>query len=78
MKKQRISNIEQGTAESRSGNKPGHGPRGARLAAKRVRNTDEPMEFTIMADNLPSPEVIAQRLKNVKVTEDQDQSKQAT
>lgn len=35
---------------------------------KRIKYTDEPMEFTIIPDFLPPPEELAKRLKKVKVT----------
>lgn len=35
---------------------------------KRIRYTDEPMEFTVIPDFLPPPEELRMRLKKVKVT----------
>ena len=39
---------------------------------KQIKYTDEPMEFTIIADHLPPPEELARRLKKVKVTVEVD------
>ncbi len=35
---------------------------------KRIKYTDEPMEFTIIKDFLPPPEVLRKSLKKVRVT----------
>lgn len=35
---------------------------------KQINYTDEPMEFTIIADDLPTPEELRRRLRKVKVT----------
>ena len=35
---------------------------------KRIKYTDEPMEFTIVPDFLPPPEELRLRLKKVKIT----------
>ena len=35
---------------------------------KRIRYTDEPMEFTIIEDTLPPPEELRRRMRKVKVT----------
>lgn len=35
---------------------------------KKIKYTDEPMEFKIVKDFLPSPEALALRSENVKVT----------
>jgi hypothetical protein len=39
---------------------------------KRIKYTDEPMEFTIIPDFLPPPEELRKRLKKVKVTVEVD------
>jgi len=38
----------------------------------RIKYTDEPMEFTIIADDLPSPEELRRRLRKVRVTVEVD------
>ena len=35
---------------------------------KRIRYTDEPMEFTVVEDFLPSPDELRLRMRKVKVT----------
>jgi len=35
---------------------------------KRIRYTDEPMEFTIIPDFLPPPEQLVKRMRKMKVT----------
>ena len=35
---------------------------------KRIKYTDEPMEFTVVPDFLPPPEELRLRLKKVKIT----------
>lgn len=39
---------------------------------KRIKYTDEPMEFTVIPDFLPPPEELRERLKKVKVTVEVD------
>ena len=36
--------------------------------SKRINYTDEPMDFTIIADDLPAPAELRRRLRKVKVT----------
>ena len=40
--------------------------------SKQIKYTDEPMEFEIIADELPSPEELRQRLRKVRVTVEVD------
>ncbi len=40
--------------------------------SKRTRYTDEPMEFLVIADTLPSPEELRLRLRKVRVTVEVD------
>jgi hypothetical protein len=39
---------------------------------KRTRYTDEPMQFALIADTLPSPEELRLRLRKVRVTVEVD------
>ncbi len=39
---------------------------------RRIKYTDEPMEFTVIRDFLPPPEVLRQALKKVKITVEVD------
>ena len=40
--------------------------------SKRINYTDEPMEFTIIPDDLPSPQELRRCLRKVKVTVEVD------
>ena len=38
----------------------------------RIKYTDEPMEFAIITDDLPSPEELRRRLRKVRITVEVD------
>ena len=40
--------------------------------SKQIKYTDEPMEFAIIADDLPSPAELRRRLRKVRVTVEVD------
>lgn len=47
---------------------PVTGAKGGKHMKKKIKYTDEPMNFKIIDDFLPSPEKLAEKDQNVKVT----------